>query len=108
MITPAINTKIQEYLPIIAYAVGYDISDTQAKDFVTAVVTAGAEDMLRSGVPEQTMLESRIVVSALIIFTNDNLNMSAGKYTVSPMYLANVDKLREQAAMAEEMGPLLA
>lgn len=46
------------------------------------------------------MLDSRIVLSALIIFTNDNLNMSAGKYVISPMYLSNVDKLREQNGLS--------
>lgn len=96
-ISTELTTKLNEYIPIIAYAVGYDISDAQAKTFVESIVSAGAEDMRRSGVPESTMLESRIVLSALIIFTNDNLNMSAGKYVVSPMYLSNVDKLREQA-----------
>ena len=94
-----LTNKLTEYVTIIAYAVGYDLSDESARAFIEAIVQAGAEDMLRSGVPEDTMLESRIVLSALIIFTNDNLNMSAGKYTVSPMYLANVDKLREQAGL---------
>jgi len=98
-ISNELTTKINEYLPIIAYAVGYDISDNQARTFIESVVHAGAEDMLRSGVPEEVMQESRIVLSALIIFTNDNLNMSSGKYTISPMYLANVDKLREQAGL---------
>lgn len=95
-ISTELTTKLNGYIPIIAYAVGYDITDAEARTFVEAIVNAGAEDMLRSGVPEATMLDSRIVLSALIIFTNDNLNMSAGKYTISPMYLSNVDKLREQ------------
>jgi hypothetical protein len=95
-ITEELTTKLNEHIPIIAYAVGYDITDESARTFIEAIVNAGAEDMLRSGVPEATMLESRIVLSALIIFTNDNLNMSAGKYVISPMYLSNVDKLREQ------------
>lgn len=95
MITNAIEQKITQYLPIIAYAVGYDISDPSANQFIKGIVEAGMEDMKRSGVSEALLISSKIVLSALIIFTNDNLNMSAGKYTVSPMYLANVDKLRE-------------
>lgn len=91
--------KLAVYIPEIAYAVGYDVMDYSARTFIETIVHAGAEDMLRSGVPEETMLESRMVLPALIIFTNDNLNMSAGKYVTSPMYLANVDKLREQAGL---------
>lgn len=98
-ISTELTTKLNSYIPIIAYAVGYDITDEQARTFIESIVNAGAEDMLRSGVPEATMLESRIVISALIIFTNDNLNMSAGKYVISPMYLSNVDKLREQVGL---------
>jgi hypothetical protein len=100
-ISQTLDTKLFEYIPIIAYAVGYDISEPQAKTFIETIVKAGAEDMLRSGVPEDVMIESRIVLSALIIFTNDNLNMSAGKYVISPMYLSNVDKLREQTIPEE-------
>lgn len=90
-----IKTKVTEYLPIISYAVGYDISDESASGLITALAEAGMEDMLRAGVSENTLKESKVVLSALIIFVNDNLNMSAGKYVTSPMYLANVDKLRE-------------
>lgn len=92
-----LKTKVTEYLPIIAYAVGYDTSDSSAATLITTLAEAGMEDMLRAGVPEETLKTSKVVLSALIIFVNDNLNMSAGKYTTSPMYLANVDKLREQA-----------
>ena len=97
--TKDIELRLKEYIPTIAYAVGYDITDEQARTFIETLVFAGAEDMIRSGVPEEAILNSRTVLSALIIFTNDNLNMSAGKYVTSPMYLANVDKLREQAGL---------
>lgn len=97
--TKDMELRLKEYIPTIAYAVGYDITDEQARTFIETLVFAGAEDMIRSGVPEEAILNSRTVLSALIIFTNDNLNMSAGKYVTSPMYLANVDKLREQAGL---------
>lgn len=88
-----------QFTPIVAYAVGYDISDESAKTFIKTLVSAGVEDMIRSGVPEEIVLDSKVALSALIIFTNDNLNMTAGSYTTSPMYLSNVDKLREQAGL---------
>lgn len=97
-ISTELQTKVNGYLPIISYAVGYDITDASANELVKVIAEAGMEDMLRAGVPEETLKTSKVVLSALIIFVNDNLNMSAGKYTTSPMYLANVDKLREQGA----------
>lgn len=51
-ISNELTTKLNGYIPIIAYAVGYDITDAEARTFVEAIVNAGAEDMLRSGVPE--------------------------------------------------------
>lgn len=95
-ISTELKNRVTESLPIIAYAVGYDITDPAANNFITTLAEAGMEDMQRAGVAEEVLLESKVVLSALIIFVNDNLNMSAGKYVTSPMYLANVDKLREQ------------
>lgn len=91
-----VERKISELLPVIAYAVGYDISDESARVYIEALVSAGVADMMHAGVPEQAILENKLVVSALIIFTNDNLNMAPGDFRTSPMYLANTDKLREQ------------
>lgn len=95
MLSTAIQTKISSILSAVAYGVGYSINDVESRNYIQVLLEAGVEDMLKSGVTEETILDSKIVVSALTIFVNDNLNMSAGKHITSVMYIANVDKLRE-------------
>lgn len=89
------QSNIDQYTKIVSYAVGYDIEDADAKVYIEALVKAGVTDMRKSGVKKETLEESALIIPALIIFVNDNLQMSAGEYKTSPMYLSNVDKLRE-------------
>ena len=78
----------------IAYAVGYDITDVDAKDFINTLVDAGIEDIRRAGVDPLTIANNALVIPTLIMFVNDNLNLTAGSYKTSAMYRENVDALR--------------
>lgn len=89
------DNKLQAYVRIVAYAVGYDVTDPSAKEYIETLVKAGLTDLNKSGVKIETLETSALITPALIIFVNDNLQMNAGEYKTSPMYLANVDKLRE-------------
>lgn len=89
------ESKLKGYTKIVSYAVGYDITDPDANEYIEALVKAGLTDLRKSGVKQETLESSALIIPALTIFVNDNLQMSAGEYKTSPMYLANVDKLRE-------------
>lgn len=81
----------------IATIIGYDMTDTQSATLMDALVDAGIDDMKAAGVPESLLeVESAkgLVVSTLVIYVNDNLNMTPGEHKTSLMYIANVDKLR--------------
>ena len=80
----------------VAYAVNYDINDTDASNHIQMLIDAGIDDMLKAGVPETVFAvdNSPLVIATLVIFVNDNLNMTSGKHTMSLSYIANVDKLR--------------
>lgn len=81
----------------IAAVIGYDVSDTQNETLIELLVDAGIEDMKAAGVPETLLVKEdtpKLVVSTLVIFVNDNLNLSSGDHKTSLMYIANVDKLR--------------
>jgi len=85
--------RIAEILPTVSYAVGYSIEDETSQGYMTSILSAGMEDMLTSGVLESVLLASPLVVSALIIFANDNMKMGE-EFKTSPIYIAIVDKLR--------------
>ena len=79
----------------IAYAVGYDVSDSTSKAYIEDLVESGIEDMKSAGVPETIILsKNKLVVATLTIYVNDNLNLTTGAHKTSLMYIANIDKLR--------------
>jgi hypothetical protein len=81
----------------IATIIGYDVSDIQSQTLIELLVDAGIEDMKAAGVPETLLVKEntpKLVVSTLVIFVNDNLNLTSGDHKTSMMYIANVDKLR--------------
>lgn len=79
----------------IAYAVGYDVSDSASKAYIEDLIESGIEDMKSAGVSETVILsKNKLVVATLIIYVNDNLNLTTGSHKTSPMYIANIDKLR--------------
>ena len=86
----------------VAYAVNYDINDLDARNHVELLIEAGLEDMRQAGVTQAVIdSDNKLLTSALIIFVNDNLNLNPGTRMTSPMYLANVDKLRGLVVQSE-------
>lgn len=93
-VSQELNDKINEMVPLISYAIGFDASDDNAKNLIEALIRAGIDDMRGAGVTIETILTNALVKSALTIFVNDNLTVTSGKHAHSPMYISNVDKLR--------------
>lgn len=85
-----------DYTDKIAAAVGYDISDESSRNYIKALVDAGIADMQYSGVSDDVINASPLVVTTLIIYVSDNLNMTPGNFVTSSMYISNVIKLRLQ------------
>ncbi|MFH2116762.1 MAG: hypothetical protein ABII85_01820 [Bacillota bacterium] len=78
----------------IAYAVGFDVSDTDSKAMIQLLIEAGIDDMKQSGVAEAVITTNKLSIVALIQFTMDNLKMVPGDFRTSPMYQSNVMKLK--------------
>lgn len=83
-----------KYIDSIAYAVGYDIHNEEDKRHLRGLVVSGLQDMKDSGVSEEVLKTNALVLTTLIIFVTDNINMSSGQFSTSPMYITNVAKLR--------------
>ena len=93
---------LTNYLEIIAYAVGYDISDQTASNYISLLVGAGVNFMLEAGVKEKVIEDNSLVIATLIIFVTDNLNMNAGRFMTSPMFVFNVEQLRYTEVEVED------
>ena len=89
-----LSTIANKYRSRIAYAVGYDIHDADINLHLTEIIKAGIQDMNNSGVSENVLENNLLVLTTLIIFVTDNINMTAGQFSTSPMYVTNVSKLR--------------
>lgn len=83
-----------KYIDSIAYSVGYDIHNEEDKRHLREIIIAGLQDMKDSGVSEEVLKTNALVLTTLIIFVTDNMNMSSGQFITSSMYVTNVAKLR--------------
>lgn len=85
---------IEIYLEQVADAVGYDISETKDRNYIASLVKSGLASMKNSGVSDEVLKSNGLVLTTLIIFVTDNMNMNAGQFTTSQMYITNVAQLR--------------
>lgn len=89
-----ISTVVEQYIDSVAYAVGYDISNTDDRNYLSNLISAGVQDLCDAGVNESTITTNKLTLTTLIIFVTDNLNMSPGQFSMSSLYIYNVTKLR--------------
>ena len=94
---------LTNYLEVIAYAVGYDITDETASSYIEMLIGAGVNFIKEAGVSEEVIGSSSLVIATLIIFVTDNLNMNSGKFVTSPMFVFNVEQLRYTEIVEEEI-----
>lgn len=85
---------ISRYIDRVAYSAGFDIGNTVSRDSISEIMRAGIADMQASGVRDEVLESNPLVLTTLVIFVTDNLNMTSGSFVTSPMYVSNVAKLR--------------
>ncbi len=74
--------------------VGFDSESSEDVDYIETFIKAGIEDMQENGVSDAVITKKSLVIVALTQYVMDNLQETPGNYTVSPIYTANVQKLK--------------
>jgi|GEM_PF-2435367 len=89
-----LTTFINDNIGNIALSVGYDSNDLDSITVLRGFVEAGIEDMMSAGVSEQVVISKKLSFITICLYVKDNLPLSAGTSTTSPIYIANVQKLK--------------
>ena len=89
-----INSFITSNIQKIALAIGFDTSDVDSDSILTAFVESGVDDMRGAGVSEHVIINNKLSLITLCLYVKDNISLESGKTTASPIYTANVQKLK--------------
>ena len=85
---------VEQHIKRIAYAIGFDITEPDALDFLMSLVNAGWLTLRDAGVRSEILYDWSDMLPALIHFVTDNLNMEPGEFKRSPMFILEVERLR--------------
>jgi hypothetical protein len=89
-----LTTFIAENISNIALSIGYDSNDLDAIAVLRGFIEAGIEDMMSAGVSEQVVINKKLSFITICLYVKDNLPLSSGTSITSPIYMANVQKLK--------------
>lgn len=89
-----LTTFINDNISNIAMSVGYDSNDLDSIAVLRGFIEAGIEDMMSAGVSEQVVINKKLSFITICLYVKDNLPLAAGTSTTSPIYIANVQKLK--------------
>jgi len=96
-----LETYIDDNINNIALTIGYDSNDLDSMAILRGFIESGIEDMIAAGVSEQVITSNKLSFITICLYVKDNLPLSSGVATSSPIYIANVQKLRLKSRILE-------